>query len=190
MHRFRSRLRGAVALGLRWRRLTVLAAIAMSCTTVGLLTATTAEAPSSPDTIHTCKPLPPYDLQMQPAGNGQWTLSVHNSAATRQVVVWMWSETDPTAGTVDRQRVWSGVLQEEELRTISVSFVPSSEAVRVWASVETEEARLTADSPAERGMAVAPGPAAPSRPGKKTHIVLEEPSGRRVDQYVGQGGLQ
>jgi hypothetical protein len=127
---------------------------------------------------------------MQAAGAGQWMLSLHNATKPGDVVVWMWSEvgSDSETHALPRQRVWAGTLQEQELRNLTVSFTPAADAVQVWASVESPQTSV--DASIQRGLAVAPGPAAAGRRAAKTSVLLEEPSGRRVQHFVGQGGLQ
>jgi hypothetical protein len=191
MHRSRFRSNGTVVLGLRVPRRPILAFLVLGVVASAILAVSTAQAPARHTAIPpSCKPLPPYDLQMQAAGAGQWMLSLHNATKPGDVVVWMWSEvgSDSETHALPRQRVWAGTLQEQELRNLTVSFTPAADAVQVWASVESPQTSV--DASIQRGLAVAPGPAAAGRRAAKTSVLLEEPSGRRVQQFVGQGGLQ
>lgn len=164
------------------------------------IVALTASASQAPDSIRrSCKPLPPYSIEMESTGDSQWTLALRNSASTRQVVVWMWSEiNDPTSQrqlpqqNLTRQQAWAGTLQADEFRQLRIEYRPAADATHIWASVESADATQSApDAPTLRGLAVTPWNQPQAQGLRKTAEITEDPaSGRRVEQYVGQGGLQ
>ena len=160
----------------------------------------TVSATQAPDPIQrSCKPQPPYGIEITASGGSQWTLALRNSASGQDVVVWMWSETtDPTGKRQDqlqsltRRQVWAGTLAADEFRRLSIDYTPAADASRVWASVEAaNRPQAGPDAPIMRGLAVAPWTVPETRGRQKLAELTEDPvSSRRVMQYVGQGGVQ
>ena len=154
----------------------------------------------APDSINrSCKPQPPYGIEIVASGGSQWTLALRNSANRQDVVVWMWSETlDPTGKrqdqqqSVNRQQAWSGTLEADEFRRLTIDYTPTDDARRVWASLESSDRpQAGPDAPIMRGLAMAPWNLPETSGRQKLAELTEDPAtGRRVMQYVGQGGVQ
>ena len=190
MHRNRSRSSGWSAL--RFPNLPVARfSIGLALTLSICISSPLTPAEQGEHANRSCKPAPPYAVEMTAMGDTQWSLVLSNTAASQDLVVWMWAEIDAAGGTAARQQVWSGNLQESTLEQITVQYAAPANARRVWASLESPDQSLDLQAAARRGVAVANGPAARTAVRRKNHVVTEDPvSGRRVEQYVGQGGVQ
>jgi hypothetical protein len=193
MHSIRSRSRLWLLGGWRHHRPRVVAigiALLLSISLVHDLT-----VPETPGPFHgtttSCKPLPPYGVELTAVGDTQWSLTLRNSGSAKDLVVWMWCEVDDAGATRQRQQVWAGRLDTDSQQQVPVRYAPESQARRVWASLESADQSVDLQAATLRGVAVAAGPAAANMPRRKNHVVTEDPvTGQRVEQYVGQGGIQ
>lgn len=199
MHRSDFRSSALQGSGSQRRRLGTLVRFSfalLAATLLAILASSTRTTPPDADTaadsaaLRSCKPLPPLDIQLQAVGSSAWSATLGNTGPQRDVVVWMWSESAAPGAAQERRIVWSGMLHADELRTQLLAYAPPADAVRVWASLEAAEQSSAPEAPVVRGMAVAAGPAAAAGAAQKTSVLLVEPSGRQVEQYVGKGGLQ
>jgi len=201
MHRSGFGSRDAALRASRWRRAALFGGSGLLLLGVALLALSSSDAPRLDTITHqatavdrSCKPRPPMSLDLEPTSPGNWNATLRNAGATGDFIVWMWSETTPADGVapaaVERKRVWSGTLQADELITVSLQYVPRDDATQVWATLENAAQTDNTDAPIQRGMTMVAGPASPTRGSEKMHVLIEEASGRRIDQTVGQGGLQ
>jgi len=190
MHRSRTRSRGSSVLSAPfWRFAAGFLGLALLVSMDSTPRLTISE-PSVPASDASCKPSPPYGVELIAAADQQWTLILSNTAESQDLVVWMWSEVDEAGTVVARQKVWSGKVATEGIERVSVHYATPAKAQRVWASLESPSQSLDLQAASMRGLAVAAGPAARAAR-KNNHVLTEDPeSGRQVEQYVGQGGVK